>query len=148
MPTVTSAPEERDDKLRKVIAVAIKIRDKRDEIKREYEDKMKAELEPLNAKYEELSKWIAQRLNEAGSDSLSVTGVGTAFFKTNKKASLVDWAALAGYVRTSGEVDLLEKRVSKSAVEQFIKDNEGEVPPGVRWDVERVLNLRRAPKAN
>lgn len=145
MSRVTSHENEKDPKLERAIKAAIAIRDRRAEIKRKHDAAFAEEDAPYKEKYEEIQMWIADQLNRAGSNSLA-TDAGTAFFKRNTKAKLVDWGALAAHIRETGEIDLLEHRVSKSSVEQYIKDSDGEVPPGVSWEVDRVLNLRKPPK--
>jgi len=46
------------------------------------------------------------------------------------------------YIKDNEEWSLLEIRPSKAAVEQFLAANE-ELPPGVNWRSERVVNFRR-----
>lgn len=145
MARVVSPENERDPKLEKAIEVAIAIRDKRASIKKKHDEAFEEEDRPFRDKYFELQNWIADRLNAVGSNSVA-TDAGTAFFKRNTRAKLIDWGALADHIRQTGEIDLLEHRVSKSSVEQYIKDTDGEAPPGVAWEVERVLNLRKPTK--
>jgi hypothetical protein len=52
-------------------------------------------------------------------------------------------AFLHGFVIPNEAWEFLENRVSKSAVEQF-KEANNDLPPGLNWREERVVNIRRS----
>ena len=136
-----SEQQSEDPKMTRAIRAAILIRSKRDELKKEYDEAFNKVDAPLKDQYDKLRLWITNQLNQVGQGVR--TEAGTAFFKEVEKAKIVDWLSFSEYVRSTGDLDLLEHRASKTAVQQHIEDSQGEVPPGIHWDVERVLNLRK-----
>lgn len=71
------------------------------------------------------------------------TEAGTAFKTTKTMAGVADWDALLDYIRENGMWNMLERRVSKPAVDQY-KDEHDDVPPGVNWREEVTIGIRRA----
>jgi hypothetical protein len=55
---------------------------------------------------------------------------------------VADWDAFLDHVRENEAWEMLERRVNKTAVEQF-KSVEGDLPPGVNWAETQVVNFRR-----
>jgi hypothetical protein len=56
---------------------------------------------------------------------------------------VADPEAFMKHVIENEEWSLLEKRVAKGAVEQY-KEANGDIPPGVNYREERVVNIRRS----
>ncbi len=105
-----------------------------------------AALWPEYWKIEEVLDKIEAKLLEtfdsAGMDSCK-TEFGTAYASTRSTASVADPETFMNYVVENQEWSLLEKRVAKLAVEQFKAAN-GDIPPGVNYREERVVNIRRS----
>lgn len=80
-------------------------------------------------------------------DALGVESVrtkaGTAYKTTRASATVADWDAVLDFVMKNDLWNMLERRVSKQAVEQY-KDENGDLPPGVNWREELVVNIRRS----
>jgi hypothetical protein len=83
-----------------------------------------------------------RRFQDRGIDNVSARDVGTAYKSTRASATVADWDALLDHVRANGAWEMLERRVNKTAVEQF-KSVEGDLPPGVNWSETQVVNFRR-----
>ena len=49
-----------------------------------------------------------------------------------------DWDALWKYIEESGNLDLLQRRLSSRAVQEYMDANEGELPPGFARMVGRI----------
>lgn len=126
-------------KFNSVVERLVAIRDQRAELKKQYEEQDR-KLRELFARGE---AWVLDHLTKAGATSMKGPA-GTAFVKEDMRVSLGDWDALAQYVVDSGDVDMLEHRVSKTAVKTFMEQNKGELPPGVTTRTERVVQIRRA----
>lgn len=94
---------------------------------------------------EELSATEAQMLamfNEEGVNSVS-TDAGTAYRAQRTSATVADWEVLLDHVQQNDLWGLLEKRVNKKAVEEYKEETE-DLPPGVNWRSEYVVNIRRS----
>ena len=57
-------------------------------------------------------------------------------------ASVADWDAVLDHIRENDAWEMLERRVNKTAVEQFKAVND-DLPPGVNWSETQVVNFRR-----
>lgn len=125
-------------KLSDLVAKYIELRDKKYELKHQYEFKA--------AKIDEVLDKIEAKLLEtfdsAGIDSCK-TEAGTAYASSFSTASVADPDAFLEFIVENEEWSLIERRASKTAVEQFIVAN-GDVPPGINYRKERVVNIRRS----
>ena len=89
-----------------------------------------------------LEAYIHDDLNKAGGDSLK-TAAGTAYKTTQTSATVKDWPATFEFIRRNEAWDLLEHRVSKTAVLAVIEETQAPVP-GVKITQETSLNIRRS----
>ena len=124
-------------KISELVAKYVEVRDKKAQFKAESEAKL--------AKYDEaLDKMEAALLkvfDSTGMESVK-TEFGTAYTSTRTAASIADPDAFMTYCKENDAWHMLEKRVSKAAVEQY-KDEHQDVPPGINWRAERTVNIRR-----
>jgi len=125
-------------KLSDLVQKYIELRDKKYELKHQYEFKA-AQLDEVLSKIE--SK-LLHVFDSAGMDSVK-TEFGTAYASTRSSSSVADPEAFMQFVIENQEWALIEKRASKLAVEQY-KDANGDLPPGVNYREERVVNIRRS----
>jgi hypothetical protein len=76
---------------------------------------------------------ISMQLRDRG-DTMGVlsfaTPNGTAYRNTKEKFPISDWSALSKWVLATGNVHVLQKRLSPNAVKD-VRDEVGELPPGV-----------------
>lgn len=124
--------------VKEVISAFIKLRDQRDELKRKHKD----ELKPFNEKLDSLGNWLLGELNKQESDSVSVKGVGTAFTSVRTSSKVQDWDETLPFILENDLTHMLERRVSKTALEEYIEAN-GETIPGVSISREVIINVRR-----
>lgn len=135
MQTATApAPIKVDELVRRFIQV----RDKKSQLKAEYEQAA-SKLTELQDKIEAL---LLHRFSEMGVDSMK-TPHGTAYTSRSVSATVGDWDAFIGFVKANGAYELLEHRVSKTAAEQY-RVAHNELPPGVNWSESRTINFRRS----
>jgi hypothetical protein len=116
----------------------IQVRNKKSQLKVAYEAEVAKYVE-LQDKIEAL---ILQKFGEMGMESVR-TDEGTAYINVRTSVSVADPDAFRSYVRETGNLDLLELRPSKAAVEQH-RDATSEFPPGVNWSETRVVNFRKS----
>jgi hypothetical protein len=126
-------------KMSDLVAKYIELREKKAQYKAEYDMKV-AKLEEVMDKIEVK---LLEVFDQTGMDSVK-TEFGTAYTSTRNTASVADREAFMEFVKTKDEWPLLEVRASKTAVEQFRDSNDGELPPGINWRSERVVNIRRS----
>jgi hypothetical protein len=126
--------------LERMIGAYMKIRDRRAEIKREYTE----EDNELKRKHSLIEAALMKIMQDTGSDNLSVKGLGMAYVTTKTYTKGKDWDALWKYIEESGNLDLLQRRISSKAVQEYMDANEGELPPGVDVSQERAVVVRVA----
>lgn len=112
------------------------------QLKKEKDDAHKAEVAPLTEMMEKLENLFLQRMNAAGLESLP-TKHGTPYKTKRTSVTVADWEASLGFIRENELWGLLEKRVSKAAVQEYVEEHE-DLPPGLNWREEIVVNVRGA----
>jgi hypothetical protein len=125
-------------KLNDLVAKYIELRDKKYELKHKYEYQA-AQLDDVLNKIEAK---LLEVFDKMGMDSVK-TEFGTAYSSTRSSASVADPETFMSFVIENAEWSLLEKRVAKLAVEQY-KDANGDLPPGINYRAERVVNIKRS----
>jgi phage host-nuclease inhibitor protein Gam len=126
-------------KLSEAVSLYIQMRDKKAQMKADFE----ASIAPLNEKMDKLEAKLLDVFNKTGMDSVK-TEFGTAYATTRTTASVADREAFMDYVKANEEWALLEVRTSKTAVEQYRAANDNDLPPGINLREERVVNIRRS----
>lgn len=120
-----------------VVKGYIKLRDKKNELKKEQAE----ELKPLSEKMQLLENWLLRDLQTRKVESQK-TAEGTAYITTLAAATVKDRDAFFDFVKENNMWDLLENRVSKSVVRDYLEDT-GEVVPGVNYQETVAVRIRR-----
>jgi hypothetical protein len=110
--------------------------------KAKIEAEMKAKVAKIVGIMDKIEAAILAEFQESGVESIR-TKDGTAYKQTRTSATVADWDAALNYIQANNLWHMLERRVSKQAVEQF-KEAHGELPPGLNWREEVVINIRRS----
>lgn len=126
-------------KLNEAVQLYIQLRDKKAEMKAEFD----AKLAEVQGKMDKLEVKLLQAFETAGIDSIK-TEFGTAYTQVRTSVTTADRDTFFNYVRDNEEWSLLEVRPAKTAVEQFRAANDNEIPPGLNIREERVVNIRRS----
>lgn len=124
--------------IHEVINQMVKIRDRMNERSKEFEKAQKRDREL----WEKGERWLMSKMEQEGTTNFG-TENHTVFASDSLKASCGDWGQVSSYIARTGDVDLLEHRISSKAVKQYMDENEGEVPPGVKTYTQRKINIRR-----
>lgn len=119
------------------IAVYIKLRDSKQKLAKEQAEAMR----PFNQKLEQVENWLLAVLNKQDAESIR-TDHGTCYKSTRTQAKVADWDAALEYIVENEMYQMLERRVSKAAVEEFV-EAQGAPPPGVEITQEVRVNVRR-----
>lgn len=104
-------------------------------------DEHKAKEAVLRSKMDKLEAYFLDFLNKSGTDSIAARGVGTVFKQDVVSAKVADWDALLDWVRANNAWEFLERRVSKSAVQEFASGND-QLPPGVEMSTTVEVRIR------
>ena len=124
--------------IEKAVEAYRSLRDQKETIKERHKD----ELGPIHKKMYELETWLLTALNDQGADSIK-TPNGTVYKSTTRKAKVVDWDACLASIKEHDLWHLLERRVSKTAVAEYV-EVEGIAPPGVEVTTDIRVNIRKS----
>lgn len=122
----------------KLVAVYIKMRDKRAELLRQYEEQdeaIKEQMEMIETKLLDMCKSV-------GADSLK-TSKGTVIRSVKTRYWTSDWNSMHKFVMEHNMPELLEKRVSQTTMRQLIEENPDMMPPGMNVDSRYAITIRR-----
>jgi hypothetical protein len=120
-----------------VIDTYLKLRNKKDSIESETKEKVKS----IKENMAKLEGWIKEQADNQGVKSFK-TDHGTAFLTTTDFAQVADWDAVLSFIKDNDAFDMLEKRVSKTAVRGYIDKNKT-VPSGVNYGTRIDVNVRK-----
>lgn len=126
-------------KLSEAVSLYIRLRDRKAELKAEFD----AKVAPVQEKMDKLEAKLLQVFAESGMDSVK-TEFGTAYQSVRTSCTAADREAFMEHVKSNDDWSLLEVRPAKSAVEQYRAANDGALPPGLNWREERTVGVRRA----
>lgn len=121
-----------------LVSIYIQLRDRRATRKAAYEAddaKDKSYQEKIEAK-------LLAHFNATGTDKVGCE-FGTAYTSTRTSAKVADWDQILGFIKMKALWNMLEHRVSKTAVEEYMQEHQ-ELPPGVNISREIVVNVRRS----
>jgi hypothetical protein len=121
-----------------VVETYLKLRRKKEAVENETKDRVA----DIKAKMTMLESWLMQKAGEDGVTSFKTTA-GTAFVTTTDFANVADWDAVLAFIKENDAFDMLEKRVSKTAVRAHM-DETGDVPPGITYGSKIGINVRKA----
>lgn len=120
-----------------IIRTYMKLRDQKAAIEAEAKDRVAA----LKDKMSKLEAWIKDQADAQGVTSFK-SDYGTAFLTTTDYANVADWDAVLNFIRENEAYDMLEKRISKTAVRSYIESTKA-VPPGVNYGTKLEVNVRK-----
>lgn len=85
---------------------------------------------------------LLERLQERGTTN-TASQDAVAFIEESTFCGVSDWDALLDYIMSEEQIQFLNHAVNKSAVVEYMRENDGDLPPGVKWTVEKSLKIRR-----
>jgi hypothetical protein len=102
----------------------------------------KARIAEIDAQMGNAEAFLLNHLNENGLDRIGA-GAGTVFVQVKTMPSLKDKGAFIEFIKQTGQVELLQARVSSTAVKEFMEHNNNQLPPGVEVTTAREISVRR-----
>lgn len=117
----------------------LKLRNKIEQIQSKHKD----ELEPYISLRQQLETALLDYLNKTNLQSVNGAG-GTAYKLLSTSVTVKDWAKTLEYIRANDQWELLEARVSKTAVLEILEENKETKKsiPGVQVAQAFVVRVR------
>jgi hypothetical protein len=128
-----------DMNVEKLVSVFIKIRDARDEAKREWEEidsNFVTKLDLINQELLNICK-------TTGADSIK-TKDGTAIRTIKSKYWTNDWERFYDWMFEHNVPEVLERRIHQTNIKQFLEENPDMLPPGLNVDNAYHITVRRS----
>ena len=116
----------------------IELRDTKSKMSSDY----KAKVAVLDKVLDKIEAELLSQFGDLGMESVR-TKSGTAYKSTRTSATVADWDYTLDFIQKHELWNMLERRVSKQAVEQY-KEEHDDLPPGINWREEITINVRRA----
>jgi hypothetical protein len=122
----------------RLVKTYVKMRDARNALKREYEEKDTA----LKEQMTKIENTMLKLLQDSNIDSIK-TEAGTFYRQEEITPTGSDWQAFYDWVKANDAFDALERRIKKTFVAEFMETHDGAVPPGVSVYRQYVCRVRR-----
>ena len=129
---------ERPD-LDQLTSIYLKIRDKRSELKREFENQDK----DLEEQQKMLAEQMLDSCKELGADSIK-TPHGTIIRSVKSKYWTGDWDSMYTFIKEHDAFGLLEKRLHQTNMKDFLNEHPDTMPMGLNVENEYTIVVRRA----
>jgi len=117
----------------------IKIRDKRAELKEQFESQDNA----LKEQQDLLAAEMLEVCYETGADSIK-TPAGTIIRKVDTRYWTTDWDSMYRFIEEHEAFPLLEKRLHQTNLKQFLEENPELLPAGLQADSKYTVVVRRS----
>lgn len=121
-----------------IVAAYVRLRDQKAELKAQQAEAMK----PYDEALAKLEAEALQILSDTGVESMK-TSAGTVYKSVATSATVQDKSAFMDYIKEHQAFDLLDVRANKTAVQDFVTENQ-DTPPGVVIRREMKVGFRRA----
>jgi hypothetical protein len=122
----------------KLVKAYVRIRDAKEQLGREYDEKLaklKADMDAVEAALLELCK-------ETGQDG-GKTQFGTFSRSVKARYWTNNWGRMYDFIRENDALDLLEQRLHQTNMKQFLIDNPDKLPEGLNVDSKYSIIVRR-----
>ena len=137
-----STPEQKIQ-LDELVETYLRIRNKRDELTREFQMKD----QELKNDLAQLEQVMLSSCNEVNADSIK-TSKGTIIKSLKENYVCSDWGNFKDFIRENDAVELLQQRIHQANFKEFISSREEEgLPPGISSMREFSITVRK-PSSN
>jgi hypothetical protein len=123
----------------KLAEIYIKIRDKRAELKEQFE----SQDNELKAQQDMLAEQMLALCQEQNADSIK-TPAGTIIRKVDTRYWTTDWDSMYQFIEEHDAFPLLEKRLHQTNLKQFLEENPKLLPAGLQADSKYTVVVRRS----
>ena len=124
-------------KIDDVIRAYVKLRDQKAAV----EGEVKERVAQIKGKMDKLEAYLKEQMDVQGLTQFK-SDHGTAFITTTDFANVANWDEVLQFIKDNEAYDMLEKRVSKTAVRGYMDKNK-RVPPGITYGTKLDVNIRK-----
>lgn len=125
----------------KLVAAYIKMRDEKDRLTGEYEEKLAA----IKQQMDTVEQVLLELCKANGQDG-GKTKHGT-FTRTVKTRYWTnDWASMHRFIREHDALELMEQRIHQTNMKQFLNEHPDVLPEGLNVESRYAVTVRRATK--
>lgn len=122
----------------RVVSGYVKLRDDLRARESAFKDSVAAD----KAKLLKLENFLLGKAKEMGVDSFK-TGSGTAYRTTTERVSVADWDAFSAFAEENELQHMYTHNVKKTEIISYMKENDGELPPGLDYSCSYGINVNR-----
>lgn len=123
-----------------VVDAYTQTRDQIAQLTKELEEKLK----PLRELQERRENWLMGEITRTGLKNLP-TKFGTAYIIRSESVTCADWDAFIGYVQETGQFNLLDHRINKTAALEIMGENrQNPPPPGANYSAIQKIGVRKS----
>lgn len=122
----------------KLTKVYLKIRDKRAELKAQFDEQD----EQLVKQLDQVKHALLDYCKTHGVDSVR-TPAGLFYRSVKTRYWTNDWESMNKFILENGIPEFYEKRLNQTSVKQFLEENPDVLPPGLNVDNEYVITVRK-----
>jgi ABC-type proline/glycine betaine transport system substrate-binding protein len=115
------------------------MRDKKDQLRKEYEEKEAKIEEQMGVVREELLK----ACETLGASSFR-TEHGQVIRVVKTRYWSADWGAMHDFIKEHDALDLLERRIHQTNMKQYLEEHPDQLPPGLNADSKYEVTVRRS----
>lgn len=116
----------------------IALRDRKGELKKEFDDRVAG----IDEAMKRIESALADHLQKTGTERVGSAN-GTAFFSTERSATVADREAFLGFLEETGNWHLADIRAAKKQITDY-RDEMDDLPPGINWREAKVVRVNRA----
>jgi len=124
-------------KIDDVIRTYVKLRDQKAAV----EGEVKERVDQIKGKMAKLEAYLKEQMDAQGLTQFK-SDHGTAFLTTTDFANVANWDEVLQFIKDTEAYDMLEKRISKTAVRGYM-DQHKKVPPGITYGTKLDVNIRK-----
>lgn len=123
----------------KLVRVFIKMRDKRDQLRKKFETE-EAEIEE---QMDMVKAELLKACESLGASSFR-TDHGQVIRTVKTRYWATDWAAMHEFLKENDALDLLERRIHQTNMKQYLEAHPDQLPPGLNADSHYEVTVRRS----
>lgn len=116
----------------------IKLRDKKEAIKKQQDEVLKQYSDAM----EQIEDFLRGLLKRQQISSISCDA-GTAFLRRKRSATVADMGSFREFIISNENFDLADFRANVEAVEGYLGEHEGQLPPGVNFSTFEAVSVQR-----
>lgn len=137
-----ASPQISEVPLEQITATYIRMRDKRAQLKKEFESQDAVIAEDMRT----LEQEMLEVCKAIGADSIK-TNAGTVIRSVKSRYWTNDWDSMYKFIEENYAFGLLEKRLHQSNMKQFLEENPDKLPAGLNTEREFTVVVRRSKES-